>query len=107
LHVQLSGQADAAALLGRIVAGAFPNPRGLDAWRSLLRPHATLLRQLATDLVKEVGLTLGNFDVLAQLAQVGGELRMSELAAQAYSAIRELSALASALHKAAIDCTFG
>jgi len=50
-----------------------------------LRAHATLMRQLATDLVDAIGLTLGEFDVLAQLAQAGGELRMSELAAQAYS----------------------
>jgi DNA-binding MarR family transcriptional regulator len=50
-----------------------------------LRAHATLLRLLATDLVEEIGLTLGDFDVLVQLAQAGGELRMSELAAQAYS----------------------
>jgi DNA-binding MarR family transcriptional regulator len=50
-----------------------------------LRAHATLLCLLATDLVEEVGLTLGDFDVLVQLVQAGGELRMSELAAQAYS----------------------
>jgi DNA-binding MarR family transcriptional regulator len=35
--------------------------------------------------VDEIGLTLGDFDVLAQLGQAGGELRISELAAQAYS----------------------
>jgi DNA-binding MarR family transcriptional regulator len=43
------------------------------------------MRKLTTDLVDEIGLTLGDFDVLAQLGQSGGELRMSELAAQAYS----------------------
>ena len=43
------------------------------------------MRQLATDLVEDIGLTLGDFDVLAQLGQAGGELRISELAAQAYS----------------------
>ena len=83
--MQQSSQTDAAALLERIVARAIPNQHGLDAWQALLRAHATLLRTLATDLVDEVGLTLGDFDVLAQLAQAGGELRMSELAAQAYS----------------------
>jgi DNA-binding MarR family transcriptional regulator len=85
LRVQQSSQTDAAALLERIVARAIPNQHGLDAWQALLRAHATLMRTLATDLVDEVGLTLGDFDVLAQLAQAGGELRMSELAAQAYS----------------------
>jgi DNA-binding MarR family transcriptional regulator len=85
LHVQQFQQNDTAALLERVFAQVVPNQRGLDAWQALLRAHATLMRQLATDLVEEVGLTLGDFDVLAQLAQAGGELRMSELAAQAYS----------------------
>jgi DNA-binding MarR family transcriptional regulator len=169
LHVQqLSGETDIAALLEQIVAQAIPNECGVDAWRSLLRAHATLMRQLATDLVEEVGLTLGDFDVLAQLGWAGGELRMSDLAAQAYSSRsgmtrridrlagdglvsrantdadgrgvvvalteaglarlteaapvhlrrvselfvaklsdQELSALAAALHKVALDCTFG
>jgi DNA-binding MarR family transcriptional regulator len=85
LRVQLPGQTGVAALLDRLIAEAIPNEHGLHAWRSLLRAHATLLRQLATELVDEIGLTLGDFDVLAQLGQAGGELRMSELAAQAYS----------------------
>jgi DNA-binding MarR family transcriptional regulator len=85
LHVQQPAQADVAALLDRLVAEAIQNEHGLRAWQSLLRAHATLMRQLATDLVDEIGLTVGDFDVLAQLGQAGGELRMSELAAQAYS----------------------
>jgi DNA-binding MarR family transcriptional regulator len=85
LQVQQFQPNDPAALLERVVANVVPNQRGVDAWQALLRAHATLLRKLATDLVEEVGLTLGDFDVLAQLAQTGGELRMSELAAQAYS----------------------
>jgi len=168
LCVQLSRQTDVAALLQRLVSEAIPNERGLAAWQALLRAHATLLRQLATDLVEEIGLTLGDFDVLAHLAQAGGDLRMSELAAQAYSSRsgmtrridrlvdeglvsranadadgrgvvvaltdaglarlaeaapvhlrrvselfvaklsdEELSTLATALHKVALDCTFG
>jgi DNA-binding MarR family transcriptional regulator len=79
------GQAGVAALLDHLVTEAIPNEHGLRAWQSLLRAHATLMRQLATDLVDEIGLTLGDFDVLAQLGQAGGELRISELAAQAYS----------------------
>jgi DNA-binding MarR family transcriptional regulator len=67
------------------VARALPGGRGLAAWRSLLRAHASLMRQLATDLAQETGLTLGDFDVLAQLAQAGGQLRMTELAARAFS----------------------
>jgi len=78
-------QAGVDALFDRLIAEVIPNEHGLRAWQSLLRAHATLLRQLATDLVDEIGLTVGDFDVLAQLGQAGGELRMSDLAAQAYS----------------------
>jgi DNA-binding MarR family transcriptional regulator len=42
-------------------------------------------RRLAGDLVQATGLSLGEFDVLAQLAVAGGELRMSELAGRALS----------------------
>ena len=166
--MQQPAPADVADRLRRLVAQAIPDPRGVDAWQSFLHAHATLLRQLTTDLVDEVGLTLGDFDVLAQLARAGGELRMSDLAAQAYSSRsgmtrridrlvgeglvcrantdadgrgvvvaltpggverlaevapvhlrrvselfvekltdEELSTLASALHKVALDCTFG
>ena len=57
--------------------------RGLEAWHSLLRANATLMRQLAMDLESETGLALADFDVLAQLARADGELRMTELAARA------------------------
>jgi DNA-binding MarR family transcriptional regulator len=76
---------DAAALLDRLVADALPGRRGLEAWRSLLQAHATLIRRLDTDLVTETGLTLADFDVLGQLASAGGELRMTELAARVFS----------------------
>jgi DNA-binding MarR family transcriptional regulator len=71
-----------AGLLDQLVADE-PVGRGLDAWRSLLRAHATLMRQLEIDLNRETGLALADFDVLAQLALAGGELRMTELAARA------------------------
>jgi DNA-binding MarR family transcriptional regulator len=38
------------------------------------------MRQLDTDLREATGLRLADFDVLAQLADAGGELRMTELA---------------------------
>ncbi len=40
------------------------------------------MRQLDTDLREGTGLRLADFDVLAQLAEAGGELRMTELAAR-------------------------
>lgn len=73
-------ESDLAGLLDRLVAKALPGRRGLNAWRALLRAHATLMRQLATDLQTKTGLSLGDFDVLGQLAEAGGALRMTELA---------------------------
>ena len=70
-------------LVERLVANELPEGRGLEAWRSLLQAHATLIRQLEMDLEMETGLALADFDVLAQLALAGGELRMTELAAKA------------------------
>lgn len=80
-----TSKTDVAALLDRLVEEALPDRRGQAAWTSLLRAHATLMRQLAADLRRECGLALGEFDVLAQLALAGGELRMTELAARAFS----------------------
>ena len=55
----------------------------MEAWRSMLRAHASLMRRLDTDLERETGLALADFDVLAQLAEANGELRMTELADRA------------------------
>ncbi len=83
--MQVPLEPSVAPLLKRIIADELPNGRGVGAWRALLQAHATLMRQLATDLEKQTGLALGDFDVLAQLAQAGGELRMTELAARAFT----------------------
>ena len=74
-----------AGLLDQLVAGTVPGGRGIAAWLALLRAHATLVRQLAVDLVEETGLTLGDYDVLSQLVTAGGALRMTELADKAFS----------------------
>jgi DNA-binding MarR family transcriptional regulator len=81
--MQVPTEPDIAALLDRLVVNELPDRRGLEAWKSLLRAHATLLRQLETDLERETGLALADFDVLAQLAVADGQLRMTELAARA------------------------
>ena len=80
MHKQVLSEPDTAAILDRLVAQALPDRRGLGAWRALLRARATLLRQLSVDLERETGLTLGDFDVLGQLAEAGGALRITELA---------------------------
>jgi len=81
--MQALSETDPAGLVDRLVANELPGGRGLGAWRSLLRAHATLMRQLETDLEQQTGLALADYDVLAQLAIAGGELRMMELANRA------------------------
>src|SRR5256885_16886886 len=81
--MQIFPETDVAGLLDRLVEGEVPGGRGLEAWGSLLRAHATLMRQLDTDLERETGLALADFDVLAQLAKADGELRITELAERA------------------------
>src|SRR5438132_3234641 len=81
--MQIPSRLDAATQFERIVAREVPGGRGLQAWDALLRAHATLLRELETDLESKTGLALADFDVLAQLAIAGGSLRMAELADRA------------------------
>jgi DNA-binding MarR family transcriptional regulator len=83
--MQVHSITDPAAALDALIREALPDQRGLGAWRSLLRAHASLMRELATDLAMKTRLPLGDFDVLAQLALAGGDLRMTELAAKAFS----------------------
>ena len=84
MHVQIDPEnGDVATLLERLVTAELPGGRGLKAWTSLLQAHATLMRRLESDLERETGLALADFDVLAQLANAGGELRMTDLAARA------------------------
>jgi DNA-binding MarR family transcriptional regulator len=73
---------DAAALFASLTEQSLPGRRGERAWRALLQAQATLMRQLDTELREDTGLRLADFDVLAQLAEAGGELRMTELAAR-------------------------
>src|SRR6266550_685628 len=81
--MQVLSEGDTVAHFDRILASVLPGRRGLRAWDALLRAHATLLRQLETDLESKTGLALADFDVLAQLTLGGGSLRMAELADRA------------------------
>jgi DNA-binding MarR family transcriptional regulator len=81
--MQIDPATDVAELLDLLVEAELPERRGLNAWVSLLQAHATLVRRLESELERETGLALADFDVLAQLARAGGELRMTELAARA------------------------
>jgi DNA-binding MarR family transcriptional regulator len=81
--MQVPLKSDIAGLLQRLVAHELPSGNGLEAWDSFLRAHATLMRRLELDLAQATGFALADFDVLAQLARVGGELRMTDLATRA------------------------
>jgi DNA-binding MarR family transcriptional regulator len=81
--MQQRSENDPAGLLSRIVAETLPSTGGLEAWRSLLQAHATLMRRLELELADTTGFALADFDVLAQLALAGGELRMTDLANRA------------------------
>ena len=81
--MQILPETGVAGLLDQLVEDQVPGRRGFEAWRSLLRAHATLMRRLDADLERETGLALADFDVLAQLAAAHGELRMTELADRA------------------------
>src|SRR5436309_4688821 len=81
--MQIVPETDVAEVFDRLVEDQVPGRRGLEAWHSLLRAHATLVRRLDTDLERETGLALADFDVLAQLAEAHGELRVTELADRA------------------------
>lgn len=50
------------------------------AWRALMEAHATLTDVLEDELQGERGMPLTWYEVLAQLQQHGGRLRMQELA---------------------------
>ena len=80
--MQINSQ-DPNRLLERVIAKELPGKRGLGAWMMFLEAHASLMRQLESELEEETGLPLADFDVLAQLAQAGGELRISDLANRA------------------------
>ena len=81
--MQILPETDVTEVFERLVEAEMPGGRGLAAWDSLLRAHATLMRLLDTDLERETGLALADFDVLAQLAKANGQLRITELADRA------------------------
>jgi DNA-binding MarR family transcriptional regulator len=56
------------------------SPEGMRAWRAFLEAHAAVTRTLEDELRDERDLPLTWYDVLVQLDEAGGTLRMHELA---------------------------
>jgi len=85
LQMQAPPARDPAAAIERLTDDALPGQHGLAAWRAFLRAHASVMRELSRDLAMRTRLPLGDFDVLAQLALAGGELRMTDLATKTFN----------------------
>jgi DNA-binding MarR family transcriptional regulator len=83
--MEAESSTEPAAVLDRLIRDSLPGQRGLVAWRSFLRAHASLMRALATEMATETGLTLGEFEVLLQVGFNGGSLRMTDLAERAFA----------------------
>lgn len=57
-----------------------PDPDRLAVWRSFLGAHSAITRELERELHDGRGLSLGWYDILLQLHEAGGRLRMQYLA---------------------------
>ena len=74
---------------------------GLEAWIRFLRAHASLTRQLSARLEREHGLTLNDFDVLAQLASIEEQrLRRVDLARSVLLSASGITRLLDGLERA-------
>jgi DNA-binding MarR family transcriptional regulator len=63
-----------------VVTEPHPSPDRLEAWRAFLGAHASTIRVLDQELQAEHALPLTWYDVLVQLSEAGGRLRMGDLA---------------------------
>lgn len=57
---------------------AIPDPQ-MDAWVLFVHAHARLMNRLGADLDAAGEVPLGTYDVLVQLSQCGGKLRLKDL----------------------------
>jgi DNA-binding MarR family transcriptional regulator len=65
------------------VAVLRPDAERLAVWRSFLEAHSAIIRVLEHELEEQRGLPLTWYDVLVQLQEAGGRLRMQALAERA------------------------
>ena len=76
------------------------SPAELRTWRTFLRAHATVVRQLEQELMAEHDLPLASYDVLVQLSESPGrQLRMTELADRVLLSRSGLTRLADRLER--------
>jgi DNA-binding MarR family transcriptional regulator len=79
-----------------------PDPERLAVWRQFLRVHATVTSTLERELENATGLPLAWYDVLLQLHEAGGRLRMHELAGAVLVAKSSLSRLVDRMSAAGL-----
>ena len=104
LHLAPPTRRDTSALLDRAVREAIPRRRGVEAWDTFLRAHATLMRRLDSDLHAETGSGLNDFDVLAQVGTAGGSIRMTGLAERVYSSRSGMTRRVDKLEREGLLC---
>ena len=63
-----------------MAADSRPAKSRVEVWRAFLEAHTRIVDQLERELTQERSLSLAWYDVLFQLSQAGGRLRMQELA---------------------------
>ncbi len=56
------------------------SPEHMTAWRLFLEAHAAIVRRLERELLEQADLALSWYDMLVQLQEAGGSMRMGELA---------------------------
>jgi DNA-binding MarR family transcriptional regulator len=73
----------------------------LDSWLSFIRAHAAITRELSTDLQREHGLTLNDYEVLLHLSHAdGGRLRRVDLAERVILTASGITRLLEGLERA-------
>ncbi len=65
-----------------MAADARPAKSRVEVWRSFLEVHARIVDHLEQELADERGLPLSWYDILLQLREAGGRLRMQDLASR-------------------------
>jgi DNA-binding MarR family transcriptional regulator len=70
----------------------------MDAWMLLVRTHTNLWAAVEAHMLREYGLTMARYDVLAHLRMAGGRLGLSELASAIALSPSGLSKLLDRMH---------
>lgn len=78
--------------------------RELRAWRAFLAAHATVISKLGTEMKDQFDLPVTWYDVLVQLFEAGGRLRMHELAGSLLLSRSATTRFVDRLEKADLIC---